>query len=137
MTGKKIVYVDMDNVLVDFASAIPRLSAAQREEFDGRLDDTPGIFALMDPMPGSITAFIEPAGLFDTYVLSTSPWANPSAWAEDRAMLGSNPSADSGPKTEAGCHMAPLSPDYPGLGIGTKAINPGGAGGRPPAFVPT
>jgi hypothetical protein len=26
------------------------------------------------------------------------------AWAEDRAMLGSNPSANPGAKTEAGCH---------------------------------
>jgi hypothetical protein len=30
-----------------------------------------------------------------------------STWAEDRAMLGSNPSADSGPKTERGVTTAP------------------------------
>jgi len=29
----------------------------------------------------------------------------PAAWTEDRAPLGSDPSADPGAKTEAGCHF--------------------------------
>jgi len=29
------------------------------------------------------------------------------AWTEDRALLGSNPSADPGAKTEAGCRTMP------------------------------
>ena len=47
--AKKIVYVDMDNVLVDFGSALPRLEKKARKEYKGRLDDVPGIFSLMDP----------------------------------------------------------------------------------------
>jgi hypothetical protein len=55
-----------------------------------------------------------------------------SAWAEDRAMLGSNPSADPGTKTEAGCYTRhPVSLVVASLGIGTKAINPGGLGAGP------
>ena len=42
----------------------------------------PGIFALMQPMAGAIEAFEELSTLFDTYVLSTSPWDNPSAWSD-------------------------------------------------------
>lgn len=79
---KKIVYVDMDNVLVDFRSAIPRIPEETAAEYDGRLDEVPGIFSLMDPMPGAIDAFGELADRFDTFILSTSPWENPSAWSD-------------------------------------------------------
>jgi hypothetical protein len=62
--------------------------------------------------------------------LGASPLQLHSAWAEDKAMLGSNPSADSGTKTEAGCECGtPFH--YPSLRIGTKAINPGGLGAGP------
>lgn len=76
----KIVYVDMDNVLVDFPSGIERLSTVQKAEFEGNYDDCPGIFELMAPMPGAIDGFTELSRHYDTYILSTSPWANPSAW---------------------------------------------------------
>jgi len=77
--AKKIVYIDMDNTLVDFTSAFPKLDPAVFDAYDDK-DDIPGIFALMDPMPGAIEAVHELAPLFDLYVLSTAPWANPSAW---------------------------------------------------------
>jgi 5'-nucleotidase len=77
---KKILYVDMDNVLVDFKSGIARLDKETIDHFDGRLDDVPGIFALMDPMPGAVESYKQLTERFDTYILSTSPWANPTAW---------------------------------------------------------
>ena len=80
--GKKILYIDMDNVLVDFASAFPKLSSEILTEYDSRLDDVPDIFSLMEPMPGAVEAFKELSEKFDTYILSTSPWANPSAWSD-------------------------------------------------------
>ena len=79
---KKVLYVDMDNVLVDFASGIARLDPATVQTYVGRLDEVPGIFALMDPMPGAVAAFTTLAQHFDTYLLSTSPWENPSAWSD-------------------------------------------------------
>ncbi|MCK8613722.1 5' nucleotidase, NT5C type [Gordonia sp. C13] len=79
---KKILYVDMDNTLVDFQSGIDKLSDAERKRFEGDLDDVPGIFSLMDPMDGAIEAYEELAKLFDTYILSTAPWDNPMAWTE-------------------------------------------------------
>jgi 5'-nucleotidase len=79
---KKILYIDMDNVLVDFASAFPKLSSEILTEYDSRLDDVPDIFSLMEPMPGAVEAFKELSEKFDTYILSTSPWANPSAWSD-------------------------------------------------------
>jgi len=79
---RKILYIDMDNVLVDFPTAIARLPARTVAEFEDRLDEVPGIFSLMDPVPDAIASFNELALLFDTYVLSTSPWENPSAWSD-------------------------------------------------------
>lgn len=79
---KKILYVDMDNVLVNFPSGIEQLDASVIQQYADELDEVPGIFALMTPMPGAIEAFHELADLFDTYILSTAPWENPSAWSD-------------------------------------------------------
>jgi 5'(3')-deoxyribonucleotidase len=76
---KKAVYFDMDNVLVDFPSGIARLPQKTQEEYDGRLDEVPGIFALMSPMPGAVEAVYEIAEIYDVYILSTSPWQNSTA----------------------------------------------------------
>jgi 5'(3')-deoxyribonucleotidase len=78
----KILYVDMDNVLVDFPSAFPHLSPETLQEYEGRLDEVPGIFALMEPLPQAIASFEQLAAKFDTYILSTSPWGKPSAWSD-------------------------------------------------------
>jgi FMN phosphatase YigB (HAD superfamily) len=44
---KKIVYVDMDNVLVDFTSGIMKIDHDTFARFDDRLDEVPGIFSLL------------------------------------------------------------------------------------------
>ena len=80
MKKKKIVYVDMDNVLVDFPSGIARLCDEDRQKYEGNIDDCPGIFSLMDPMTDAVESFKELTNHFDTYILSTSPWLNPSGW---------------------------------------------------------
>jgi 5'-nucleotidase len=79
---KKILFVDMDNVLVDFQSGIDRLAPGLEEQYEGRLDEVPGIFALMDPLEGAIEAYHQLDAVYDTYILSTAPWENPSAWTD-------------------------------------------------------
>ena len=78
----KIVYIDMDNVLVDFPSGIDKLDIATAKKYEGRLDEVPGIFSLMAPMPGAIEAYNSIAAMYDTFILSTAPWANPTAWSD-------------------------------------------------------
>ena len=81
---QKRLYVDMDNVLVDFRSAFGKIPTETLEQYGDHPDDIPGIFALMDPMPGAVQAVhtLARSGKFDMYILSTAPWKNPSAWAD-------------------------------------------------------
>ena len=79
---KKILYIDLDNVLVAFESAFPHIPEEDKIKYKGRLDEVPGIFSLMGPVDGAVEAFSELAVEFDTYILSTSPWENPSAWSD-------------------------------------------------------
>ena len=78
----EILYIDMDNVLVDFPSAFKRLSKETLKEYEGRLDEVPGIFSLMEPLEGAKDAFDSLVAEYDTYILSTAPWENPSAWSD-------------------------------------------------------
>ena len=79
---KKILYVDMDNVLVDFPSAFEKVDPELLEKFKDDEDEIPGIFALMEPMKGAIESYKELAEHFETYILSTSPWENDTALAD-------------------------------------------------------
>ena len=76
------LYIDMDNVLVDFRSGIDAMPANIIQQYEGHLDDVPGIFSKMTPMPGAIAAFEKLAQKYDVYILSTAPWNNPSAWSD-------------------------------------------------------
>ena len=79
---KKILYVDMDNVLVDFPSGISRISIELQSKYQDRLDEVPGIFSLMDPLKGAIESYKKLSQKFDTYILSTAPWKNSSGWSD-------------------------------------------------------
>lgn len=79
---KQILYIDMDNVLVDFQSGIDQLDEKTKIEYEGKLDEVSGIFALMKPMDGAIDVIHKLALQFDIYVLSTAPWLNPTAWID-------------------------------------------------------
>jgi 5'(3')-deoxyribonucleotidase len=79
---KRRLYFDMDGVLVDFQSGLDKVDKATLAEYEGREDEIPGLFGLMDPMPGAIEAVHELAKRYDCYILSTAPWKNPSAWSD-------------------------------------------------------
>ena len=79
---KKILYIDMDNVLVDFQSGIDKLDENIKAEYKDHLDDVPGIFALMNPVEGAVDAVHRLAEKYDLYILSTAPWNNPTAWCD-------------------------------------------------------
>ncbi|MET4049528.1 5'-nucleotidase [Rhodococcus sp. UYP5] len=78
--AKKILYIDLDNTLVNFQSGIDRADPADLVKYEGDLDEVPHIFLKMDPIEGALDAYRTLAAIFDTYILSTAPWKNPSAW---------------------------------------------------------
>jgi len=78
----KRVFIDMDNVLVDFQSGLDQVSEEVKAEYAGRLDEIPGLFGLMKPMEGAIEAVHELQIHYDLFILSTAPWKNPSAWSD-------------------------------------------------------
>ena len=79
---KKTLYIDMDNVLVDFPSGILQTPEEVQLEYVDRLDEVPHIFSKMQPIEGAVGAFEELSTLFDTYILSTAPWENATAWSD-------------------------------------------------------
>ena len=81
---KKIVYFDLDNTLVNFQSAIDELPLQVKESYNGELDNVPGIFSKMKPIDEMVQLFNQMADdeRYDVYILSTSPWDNPTAASE-------------------------------------------------------
>ena len=83
----------MDNVLVDFSSGSDRIPEHLEAEYQGRIDEVPGIFSLMEPLKGAIESFERLSKKYDTYILSTAPWENASSWSDKnlwvRKYLGS------------------------------------------------
>jgi 5'-nucleotidase len=63
---KKIVYVDMDNVLVDFKTGIEKLTPAALQHFEGKYDEVPNIFSKMEPMENAIESYIKLCSKYDT-----------------------------------------------------------------------
>jgi len=82
MENKKILYIDMDGVLVDFDSEIKKIDADTFKKYNSNFCSIPSFFSKMNPIPGSIDACKKLSEKFDTYILSTAPWDNPSAWSD-------------------------------------------------------
>jgi 5'(3')-deoxyribonucleotidase len=79
---KKILYIDMDNVLVDFKSALDIQTEDILKEYVGREDEIPNLFGKMQPVKDAVESFKKLSKKYDTYILSTAPWENPSAWSD-------------------------------------------------------
>lgn len=76
-----ILYIDMDGTLVDFEAGIPGVTKQQKERYGEEYDDIPGFFDELPPVEGSIEAYHRLAEKYETFILSTAPWNNHTAWS--------------------------------------------------------
>ena len=64
----KILYIDMDNTLVDFGAKLDGIDQKLREEVQGSRGRTAGAVRAHAPMAGALDAFAELSTIFDTYI---------------------------------------------------------------------
>lgn len=79
--SKKILYIDMDGTLVDFKAGIKNVTQEQKDRYGEEYDEIPGFFDDLPPIDGAIDAYHKLADAFHTYILSTAPWSNETAWS--------------------------------------------------------
>ena len=89
-TPKKILYIDMDGVLVDCQAAIDEMDEETYQKYCAcpeknkppTFDEIPNVFRTMKPIKSAVESFCELCEFFDVYILSTAPWENESAWSD-------------------------------------------------------
>lgn len=85
---KKILYIDLDGVMVDLESHAIKRHGPDAVRHLGRLTSVDKeLFEDPEPMPGAIEAFQELFNVFDVYFLSTAPWSNPTALSSKRRWV--------------------------------------------------
>lgn len=82
MKDKKILYVDMDGVLVDFYSGLDFISEEIKKKYEKNPEQIENIYEKMLPIKDAIESFELLFDKFDVYILTTAPWSNISAWSD-------------------------------------------------------
>lgn len=90
--SKEIIWFDMDGVLADFGSAIPKWHEENPEIshiYKHHADRIPGIFRFLEPIDGAIDAVhkLHESGLYHMYVATSVPWGNPEASTDKRYWI--------------------------------------------------
>ena len=89
---KKIIYIDMDGVLVDFGKAIENfftLHPHLQERYKTHPDHIQGLFRNAPPMEGAIEAVkkLHESGKYEMFIATTAPWGNPMAGMDKRFWI--------------------------------------------------
>lgn len=91
---KKVIYVNMDGVLVKEPSKEQEESKRAKMNRHGKIcdeglhwTDIPDIYLDLAPVDGAIESFNKLTEDYDMYVVSTVPWANPSAWIDKKKWI--------------------------------------------------
>ena len=89
---KKIVYIDMDGVLVDLGKAFDKfftLHPYLKERYKDNHDHIQGIFRNAPPMEGAIEAVkkLNESGKYELFIATSAPWGNPQSLTDKRFWL--------------------------------------------------
>ena len=81
---QKIVYFDMDGVLVDFLSGVDKEPKEIKAVFKNRLDEIPNVFSKMNPYTDMLQLAEDMYNdeRYDVYILSSPSSDNPSSWTD-------------------------------------------------------
>ena len=92
MNKKKIVYIDMDGVIVNFGAAIqdwfdkhPHLV----DRYKHNPDHIQGLFRNPPPVDGAIEAIkkLHESGKYELFIATAAPWGNPMAASDKRFWI--------------------------------------------------
>lgn len=69
---------------MDFHGGLERVGDKLRIQYAGRYREIPNIVSYMPPVAGVVEAMkaLCQSGSYDVYILSTSPWCNPTTWSD-------------------------------------------------------
>lgn len=84
---KPILFIDMDNVLADFHGYVEKSLLPDIKKKTKDMDEIPGIFAQFPVVKGAKEALTILQEKYDLYVLTTSPWNNPTALQDKQNWL--------------------------------------------------
>jgi 5'-nucleotidase len=92
MIKKKIVYIDMDGVIVDFGKAIKDWFAKHphlEERYKTHPDHIQGLFRIAPPIKGAIEAIkkLNDSGKYELFIATSAPWGNPQSLTDKRFWL--------------------------------------------------
>lgn len=90
--NKKILYIDMDGVLVDLGKEFERffeLHPYLRDRYEHNPDHIQGIFRNAPPIDGAIEGVnkLYESGKYDMFIATSAPWGNPQSSAEKRFWI--------------------------------------------------
>lgn len=90
--NKKIVYIDMDGVIVDFKDAIEvayNKNPEFKEKYKKNPDEIPGIFKNPKPIEGAIKAVNKMAesGKYNLFIATSATWNNPESALHKRLWI--------------------------------------------------
>ena len=90
--NKKVLYIDMDGVIVDFNKAITNfldIHPHLKDKFKDCPDHIPGIFRNPPPIDGAIDAIkkLHNSGKYDIFIATSAPWGNPQSLTDKRYWI--------------------------------------------------
>ena len=90
--NKKIIYIDMDGVLVNLGKAFDNFVEMHphlKERYKHNPDHIQGVFRTAPPIDGAIEAVkkLAESGKYELFIATASPWGNPMAASDKRFWI--------------------------------------------------
>lgn len=90
MTNRKVIYIDLDGVIVDLIGQLKvelNQTSKKYDEPTDLIDESETIFLDAKPIPYALEAISVLERYYDVYILSTAPWHNIHSWSQKRIWV--------------------------------------------------